>query len=179
MKPTILIAVAIAGLIAFPHIIRADWPRETIGVPSLAEQIADIVVRGQKVASAKQAANAEIEQARRRFFADCVNGIRGSDAEKGFADLLFAKDIYFLSLYTHEGTLNDELERAAVELAEARNLSGDDRYSSIARFLTTSIEASGVPRIQALYEATLFAGLRKAGMTGLNTLISLRKQTTG
>jgi hypothetical protein len=103
MKRIIFIAITIAGLMAFPRIANADWPRETIGLPSFAEQIADIVIRGQKVAAAKQAANAELEQARRRFFADCVNGVRGSDAEKAFAELLLMKDIYFLSLYTNEG----------------------------------------------------------------------------
>jgi tetratricopeptide (TPR) repeat protein len=51
--------------------------------------------------------------------------------------------------------LNGEIERAAVELAEARNLSGDDRHSSIARFLKTT-EAWGVPKIRALQGGHLF-----------------------
>jgi TolB-like protein/class 3 adenylate cyclase len=58
--------------------------------------------------------------------------------------------------------LNGEPERAGVELAEARKLSRDDRYSSIARW-----KAAGtfqVPKIRALVEATYLAGLRKAGM---------------
>jgi predicted Zn-dependent protease len=59
--------------------------------------------------------------------------------------------------------LNGETERAVVELAEARILSSDDRYSSIAR-LRGATEASGVSRIQTLNEATYFAGLRKAGV---------------
>ena len=50
-------------------------------------------------------------------------------------------------------------ERAAAELAEARRLVGDDRYSNIAR-----LTARGVPKIRALFEATYFVGLRKAGM---------------
>jgi hypothetical protein len=54
-----------------------------------------------------------------------------------------------------------ETERAASELAEARRLS-DGRYSSIARL--TAVGHWGVPKIRALYEATYFAGLRKAGM---------------
>jgi len=53
--------------------------------------------------------------------------------------------------------LKGETERAAVELAEARRLSGDDRFSSIAR-----LKALGYFR--ALVETTFFAGLRKAGM---------------
>jgi tetratricopeptide (TPR) repeat protein len=58
--------------------------------------------------------------------------------------------------------LKGELDRAAAELAEARRLFGDDRFSSIARLRTT--ENWGVPKIRALVEATYFAGLRKAGV---------------
>src|SRR6516165_9804437 len=58
--------------------------------------------------------------------------------------------------------LNGETERAAIELAEARRLSGDDRYSSFARL--KAVQYWGVPQIRALYEANYFAGLRKAGM---------------
>ena len=58
--------------------------------------------------------------------------------------------------------LKGDMERADFELSEARSLSGDDRYSSIAH-----LQASGffaVPTIRALFEATFFAGLRKAGV---------------
>ena len=58
--------------------------------------------------------------------------------------------------------LNGETDRAEVELAEARRLSSDDRYSSLARL--RAIGYWGVPAVRALYEATYFAGLRKAGM---------------
>ena len=58
--------------------------------------------------------------------------------------------------------LKGELDRAVAELAEARWLFGDDRFSSIARLRTT--ENWGVPKIRALVEATYFAGLRKAGV---------------
>jgi hypothetical protein len=58
--------------------------------------------------------------------------------------------------------LMSEAERAATELAEARRLSGDGRYSSVARLKATGY--FGVPKIRALHEATYFAGLRKAGM---------------
>jgi TolB-like protein/DNA-binding winged helix-turn-helix (wHTH) protein len=57
--------------------------------------------------------------------------------------------------------LRGESERAAAELAEARRLNRD-LYASIAH-----LKAGGprvVPKIRALYEATYFAGLRKAGM---------------
>jgi len=59
--------------------------------------------------------------------------------------------------------LKGETDRAFAELAEARKLSLDDRYSSIAR-LTAVVGYWGVPKIRDLFEATYFAGLRKAGM---------------
>jgi adenylate cyclase len=58
---------------------------------------------------------------------------------------------------------NREGERAAAELAEARRLSSDDRYSSLARLLAVR-RYWGVSSVRALYEATYFIGLRKAGM---------------
>src|SRR5215831_7212054 len=58
--------------------------------------------------------------------------------------------------------LMGEAGRADTELAEARRLSTDNRYSSITRLRAAAYW--GVPKIQALYEATYFAGLRKAGV---------------
>jgi tetratricopeptide (TPR) repeat protein len=58
--------------------------------------------------------------------------------------------------------LDGETERAATELAEARKLISDDRYSSIARLKAATYW--GPPQIHALFEATYLAGLRKAGM---------------
>jgi adenylate cyclase len=58
--------------------------------------------------------------------------------------------------------LKGETDRAAAELAEARNLVGDDRFSSIA-----SLRAHGAqwgPQVLPLVEATFWAGLRKAGV---------------
>jgi adenylate cyclase len=62
------------------------------------------------------------------------------------------------SAYAFKG----EAARAAAEFAETRSLSGDDRFSSIARL--KAVRDFGVPKIHALFEATYFAGLRKAGM---------------
>ena len=58
--------------------------------------------------------------------------------------------------------LKGEMEHAAAELAEARRLSGDDRYASIGRL--KAVGYFRVTKIRALYEATYFTGLRKAGM---------------
>ena len=60
--------------------------------------------------------------------------------------------------------LRGETERAAAELAEARRLEGGDLFSSIARLKAFPGAWLGVPKTRALYEATYFAGLRKAGM---------------
>jgi hypothetical protein len=78
-----------------------------------------------------------------------------------------AVHVYIASAFALKG----DTERAAEELAEARGLSGDDRFSSIARLKAIGFfgtpEYSGV-RIRALFEATYFAGLRKAGMVNLD-----------
>lgn len=58
--------------------------------------------------------------------------------------------------------LNGEIERAAAELAQARGLSLDGRYSSIARLQDAAY--FGVPQIRQLFEDTYLAGLRRAGM---------------
>jgi tetratricopeptide (TPR) repeat protein len=58
--------------------------------------------------------------------------------------------------------LKGNMERAASELAEARRLSGDRRYASIARY--KAAQSFGSPKTQALAEETFFAGLHKAGV---------------
>jgi adenylate cyclase len=58
--------------------------------------------------------------------------------------------------------LKGETARAATELSEARRLASDDRYSSLARL--RAAQNWGVTKIRELFEATYFAGLRKAGM---------------
>jgi hypothetical protein len=58
--------------------------------------------------------------------------------------------------------LKGETDRAIAELAEARRVTLDGRYSSIARL--KAVGYFGVPNTRALFEATYFAGLRKAGM---------------
>lgn len=56
--------------------------------------------------------------------------------------------------------LNRDLAHAATELVEARQLSRDGRYSSIARLRA----AQSYGKAQPLAEDTFFAGLRKAGV---------------
>ena len=71
---------------------------------------------------------------------------------------------YLASAYALRG----KTEPATAELEEARKLSGDDRFSSIARLKAIGFfgmsETSGDPKIGALFETTYFAGLRQAGM---------------
>jgi TolB-like protein len=59
--------------------------------------------------------------------------------------------------------LQDDTARAVAELAEARKLSADDRYMSIARL--KALGQFWSPKIRALAEPTYFAGLHKAGMS--------------
>jgi TolB-like protein/class 3 adenylate cyclase/Tfp pilus assembly protein PilF len=60
--------------------------------------------------------------------------------------------------------LAGEPERAATELAEARRLSTDDRFSSLARLREVEDFGQLIPKVRALFEATYIAGLHKAGM---------------
>jgi TolB-like protein len=60
--------------------------------------------------------------------------------------------------------LAGDTERAAAELAEARRLSGDDRFSSLARLREVEHFGELIPKVRALLEATYIAGLSKAGM---------------
>src|SRR3984893_3651248 len=62
---------------------------------------------------------------------------------------------YLASAYALQG----DLDRAFTELAEARTLSSDGRYWTIARL--KAVEDFGVPTVRALFEATYFVGLRK------------------
>jgi TolB-like protein/Tfp pilus assembly protein PilF len=60
--------------------------------------------------------------------------------------------------------LRGETERAAAELTEVRRLDGGDLFSSIAHLKAFPGAWRGVPKTRVLFEATYFAGLRKAGM---------------
>jgi adenylate cyclase len=64
--------------------------------------------------------------------------------------------------------LQGAAERAATELAAARKLSSDDRYSSIAHLTAAGLLAVpgyfGAPKFRALFENTYFVGLRQAGV---------------
>ena len=68
----------------------------------------------------------------------------------------------FRSFLASSCALKGDMERAAAELAEARRLVGDDRYSSIAR--VRAVAPWGTPAICDLAETTYLAGLRIAGM---------------
>jgi adenylate cyclase len=64
--------------------------------------------------------------------------------------------------------LKGDSERAAVELTEARRFAPDDRYASITRVRAAGGAGGpgywGVAKVRALFEATYFEGLRKAGV---------------
>jgi|SRR5271155_4667213 len=82
--------------------------------------------------------------------------------EKARSDLPAAPDVR--SRLASAYALRGETERAAAELAEARKLNGD-LFSSIAHVKAGQPwQPWGVPKVRALFEATYFARLRKAGM---------------
>jgi TolB-like protein/Tfp pilus assembly protein PilF len=58
--------------------------------------------------------------------------------------------------------LKGDIGPAAAELAKARRLSADNRWSSVAHW--KAVGYFGVPKVRTLMEATYIAGLRRAGM---------------
>ncbi len=60
--------------------------------------------------------------------------------------------------------LKGDQERAAAELAQARKLSSDNRYSGVASLKAHGIYFYEPRKVQAMSEASVYAGLRKAGM---------------
>jgi TolB-like protein len=70
--------------------------------------------------------------------------------------------------------LKGDTERAQAELAEAQRLSPDGRYSSVARL--QEVGYFGVPKVRALFDATFFVGLRKAGMPEVKRRTPLRRK---
>ena len=60
--------------------------------------------------------------------------------------------------------LSGELDRAVMELTKARRLDGGTLYSSIVHLKAFPGAWWGAPKTRDLYEATYFAGLRKAGV---------------
>ena len=73
---------------------------------------------------------------------------------------LFPPHRLFHARFVGAYAIKGEIERVAAELTEARRLSFDDRYSSIARLF----RHSWMWKICALIDTTYIAGLRKAGM---------------
>jgi tetratricopeptide (TPR) repeat protein len=66
------------------------------------------------------------------------------------------------ALLASASALKGQTERAATQLAEARRLNGGDLFSSIAHLKAARLRVA--PKTRGLFEATYFAGLRKAGM---------------
>jgi tetratricopeptide (TPR) repeat protein len=66
--------------------------------------------------------------------------------------------VWLASAYALQG----ETDHAGANLAEARRLLGEDSFPSLAELMAHGYW--GVPKIRALFEATYFAGLRKAGV---------------
>jgi tetratricopeptide (TPR) repeat protein len=82
----------------------------------------------------------------------------------------------FRSFLASAYALKSDTERAAAELAQARRLVGDDRYSSIARL--RAARPWGTLKVRTLVEGTYFAGLRKAGLARLRYALSRRRRSS-
>jgi hypothetical protein len=69
-----------------------------IAAAELGASVGDAVAAGMELANTKAQANAQFGAARSRFFAEYPNGKNFEEANKEFAELLWEKDLYFLSI---------------------------------------------------------------------------------
>jgi hypothetical protein len=83
---------------------------------SIGQQIGDTIVKGAQFKDAKDNANAEFDQARSAFYAQLTDGILGSPEEQNFAELLYDKDIYYLSLNVSEGVRSSAQRLKALDM---------------------------------------------------------------
>jgi hypothetical protein len=130
-----ILAMISAMALAAPA--RAAWPDDVSIVEWYASSLADIVQRAKKAADAKRDANAAIEAARAKFFADRKAGISDTESLREFELQLLAKDIYYLTPYLYEGMTPAAIKQfQAVEKATGGPLDGGLPPRAITRFET-------------------------------------------
>ena len=76
-----------------------------IGAALLGANVGGALGAGVELARSKAQFNAQIRGARHRFFAEYPNGKNFAQAEKDFAELLWAKDVYFMSMMLQTGSM--------------------------------------------------------------------------
>ena len=74
-----------------------------IGAALFGRGVGKALAAGADLANTKAQFNAQIAAARRRFFAEYPNGKDFAQAEKEFAELLWGKDLYFMSMSLSTG----------------------------------------------------------------------------
>jgi hypothetical protein len=95
--------LAMIGAIALAAPARAAWPDDVSPLEWYASSLADIVEKAKQASQAKRDANAAIEAARAKFFADRKAGVSNPESLREFQLQLLAKDIYYLTPYLYEG----------------------------------------------------------------------------
>ena len=82
-------------------------------------------------------------------------------------DRVFVADLAETDVALHDRLMAARSDPSAIEHPARSDLVVDGRFSSITRLWpwdTQATDLGGVPKVHALFEATYFAGLRKAGM---------------
>ena len=82
-------------------------------------------------------------------------------------DRVFVAHLAETDVALHDGLMAARSDPSAIEHQARSDLVVDGRFSSITRLWpwdTQATDLGGVPKVRALFEATYFAGLCKAGM---------------
>jgi hypothetical protein len=91
------------GVIAGAAPANALWPDKVPVWDWYASRLTEAVQKAKEAGEARQAANAAIEVARQKFFADRKAGISEPESLQEFEILLWQKDIYYMTPYLNEG----------------------------------------------------------------------------
>lgn len=100
----------------------ASPPLQVTGVVYTDDLLVELFYRAQNFRTATLAAGEEIKRCRERFYAQLDKGKRNTSEEQEFQEVLFEKDIYYLSLYISGGVDVDKPAADALHLLAGGNL---------------------------------------------------------
>jgi hypothetical protein len=95
--------LAMIGAMAMATPANALWPDKVPVWEWCTSRFADAVEKAKEAKEARKAANASLEAARQKFFADRKAGLSDPESLQDFQIQLWQKDIYYLTPYLNEG----------------------------------------------------------------------------
>lgn len=117
LKPNLLktlaaCAAALCAGTAAPAWAQDVWIGRPTGADYFRHHLAQAIQHQQQAVRSKAQFNAELEQARRDFFASAPQSAKRAAAEKRFAEMLLGKDYIYMTLLLTEGTGEQSRKRS-------------------------------------------------------------------